>query len=157
MQSPKLLPLLLPHADMTQGLGPCLSILLTHSQCAGLLHPSGLGILASENPHSSNYRTIHNLYDAPIPGGPLTTRQLAEYSWMSGNPTPLMKIEQSLLCTWNSTQNTTCPNHMATCHNILQRPHWVHIRIKMSKMATGAYALILTKYIPTNYITWFKS
>ena len=30
--------------------------------------------------------------DAPFPRGPLTTRQPAEYSWMSGNPTPLMKI-----------------------------------------------------------------
>ena len=60
--------------------------------------------------------------DAPFPGGPLITRQPAEYSWMSGNPTPLMKIEQSLLCTGSSTQNTTCPNHMATCPNILQRP-----------------------------------
>ena len=28
--------------------------------------------------------------DAPKPGCPLTTRQPAEYSWMSGNPTPLM-------------------------------------------------------------------
>ena len=75
----------------------------------------------------------------------LTTRQPAEYSWMSGNPTPLMKIGQSLLCTGSSTQGTTCPNHMATCPNILQRPHRVHIRIKMSKMATWAHALILTK------------
>ena len=24
-------------------------------------------------------------YDAPIPGGPLTTRQPAKYAWMSGN------------------------------------------------------------------------
>ena len=37
--------------------------------------------------------------DAPFSGCPLTTRQLAEYSWMSGNPTPLTKIGQSLLCT----------------------------------------------------------
>ena len=28
-------------------------------------------------------------YDAPILGGLLTTRQPAEYLWMSGNPTPL--------------------------------------------------------------------
>ena len=27
-------------------------------------------------------------YDAPKPGGPMTTRQPAEDSWMSGNPTP---------------------------------------------------------------------
>ena len=30
--------------------------------------------------------------DALKPGCPLTTRQPAEYSWMLGNPTPLMKI-----------------------------------------------------------------
>ena len=44
--------------------------------------------------------------DAPFPGGPLTTRQPAEYSWMSSNPTPLMKIGQSLICTKSSTQGT---------------------------------------------------
>ena len=36
---------------------------------------------------------LRSYCDAPNPGGPLTTRQPAEYSWMSGNPTPLMKIE----------------------------------------------------------------
>ena len=49
--------------------------------------------------------------DAPKPGGPLTTRQPVEYSWMSGYPTPLTKIGQSLLCTGSSTQGTTCPNN----------------------------------------------
>ena len=29
--------------------------------------------------------------DAPFPRGLLTTRQIAQYSWMSGNPTPLTK------------------------------------------------------------------
>ena len=43
--------------------------------------------------------------ETPFPGGPLTTRQPAEYSWMPGNSTPLMKIEQSLLCTGSSTQD----------------------------------------------------
>ena len=42
--------------------------------------------------------------DAPKPGGPLTTRQPAENKWMSGYPTPLQKIGQSLLCTGSSTQ-----------------------------------------------------
>ena len=42
--------------------------------------------------------------DASKPRGPLTTRQPAEYKWMSGYPTPLQKIGQSLLCTWSSTQ-----------------------------------------------------
>ena len=41
--------------------------------------------------------------DAPFPGGPLTTRQSVEYSWMSSNPTSLMKIGQSLLCMGSST------------------------------------------------------
>ena len=42
--------------------------------------------------------------DAPKPGCPLTIRQPAEYSWMPGNSTPLMKIGQSLLGTGSSTQ-----------------------------------------------------
>ena len=42
--------------------------------------------------------------DAPKPGGPLTTRQPAEYKWRSGYLTPLKKIGQSLLCTGSSTQ-----------------------------------------------------
>ena len=41
--------------------------------------------------------------DGPIPRVALTTHQPAEYSWMSGNPTPLSKIEQNLLCTESST------------------------------------------------------
>ena len=39
-----------------------------------------------------------------IRGVSLTTRQPAKYSWMSGNPTPLTKIGQNLLCTESSTQ-----------------------------------------------------
>ena len=66
----------------------------------------------------------------PFPGVPLITCQPAEYSWMSGNPTPLMRIGQSLLCTGNSTQNTTCPNHMEIFPNFLQRQHRVHIQLK---------------------------
>ena len=31
----------------------------------------------------------HIVCDAPKPGGPLTTRQPAEYKWRSGYPTPL--------------------------------------------------------------------
>ena len=75
--------------------------------------------------------------DAPFPGGPLTTRQPAEYSWMSGNPTPLMKIGQSLLCIGSSTQNTTYPKQFTTTTT---GPHG-------SKIATWAHASILTKYI----------
>ena len=51
--------------------------------------------------------------DAPFPGGPLTTRQPAEYKWILGYPTPLQKIGQSLLYTGSSTQiqhlHETCP------------------------------------------------
>ena len=51
--------------------------------------------------------------DAPNPGCPLTTRQPAEYKWMSGYPTPLQKIRQSLLCMGSSTRvnhlHETCP------------------------------------------------
>ena len=47
---------------------------------------------------------MHIYCDAPKPGGPLTTRQPAEYKWTSGYPTPLQKIGQSLLCTGSSTQ-----------------------------------------------------
>ena len=57
------------------------------------------------------YGSAQIFCDAPKPGGQLTTRQPAEYSWISGYPTPLMKIEQSLLCTGSSTQGTTCPNN----------------------------------------------
>ena len=48
--------------------------------------------------------------DALKLGVPLTTRQPAEYSWMSGNPTPIMKIGQSLLCAGSSTQIQPIPN-----------------------------------------------
>ena len=58
----------------------------------------------------------------------LTTRQPAEYSWMSGNQTPLMKIGQSILCTRNSTLNTACPKQFIM---ITPGPH-------VSKMATWA-------------------
>ena len=64
--------------------------------------------------------------DPPKPGGPLTTRKPAEYSWMSGNPTLPMKIGQTLLCTGSSTQSTTYPNFS-------QRPHRVYIQFIMSK------------------------
>ena len=60
------------------------------------------------------------------PGVLLTTRQPAEYLWMSGTLTPLTTIGQSLLCTGSSTQGTTCPKFS-------QRQHWVHIQFKMSK------------------------
>ena len=46
------------------------------------------------------------IFVTPQNPGSLTTRQPAEYSWMSGNPTSLMKIGQSLLCKGSSTQGT---------------------------------------------------
>ena len=51
-------------------------------------------------------------------GVSLTTRQPAEYSWMPGNPTPLMKIGQSLLCTGSSTQGT---KPVPTINNVKSR------------------------------------
>ena len=70
--------------------------------------------------------------DAPKPEGLLTTRQLAEYKWMSGYPTPLLKIGQSLLCTGNSTQIQnmytpafTCPKQSNIC-NISNTATWAH-------------------------------
>ena len=67
--------------------------------------------------------------DAPKPGGPLTTRQPAEYKWMSGYPTPLQKIRQSLLCTGSSTQIQnlykpafTCPKQSNICNIYPIRP-----------------------------------
>ena len=39
--------------------------------------------------HFSGPPRCSNACDAPKPGGPLTTRQPAEYKWMSGYPTPL--------------------------------------------------------------------
>ena len=54
--------------------------------------------------------------DTPKPGVPLTTCQPAEYSWMPGNPTPLMEIGQSLLCTRNSTQGTNLSQQVYNDH-----------------------------------------
>ena len=79
----------------------------------------------------------HTSCDAPIPRGPLITRQPRNIRGCRvtrhhpiespfSKTKDLKKIEQSLLCTGSSTQNTTCPN-------IAQRPHRVHIRVKMSK------------------------
>ena len=79
--------------------------------------------------------------DAPKIGGPLKTRQPAEYSWMSGNPTPLTKNQAEsplygeLYPRYNLSQQLT----MTT-----QGPHASKI------MATWAPASILIKYI--NYI-----
>ena len=80
----------------------------------------------------------------PQPGGPLTTRQLAEYKWMSGYPTPLQKIGQSLLCTGSSTQIQnmytpafTCPKQSNVCN----------IYPNMSKIASWAHKPILIKSI----------
>ena len=66
------------------------------------------GIERTENGLQRDEATLgtawaHLNCDAPKSGGPLTTRQPAEYSWMSGYPTPLTKIGQSLLCTGSST------------------------------------------------------
>ena len=71
------------------------------------------GASSSSGQRAKEFQTksVHSSCDAPKPGGPLTTCQPAEYSLMSGYPTPLTKIGQSLLCTGSSTQGTTCPNN----------------------------------------------
>ena len=53
-----------------------------------------LGLMQTNTSLAPVYFTCYpNLEcDAPKPGGPLTTRQPAEYKWMSGYPTPLQKI-----------------------------------------------------------------
>ena len=55
----------------------------------------------------------HDFCDAPKPRGSVDYPSTAEYKWMSGYPTPLQKIGQSLLCTGSSTQikhlHETCP------------------------------------------------
>ena len=53
---------------------------------------------------------LRYMCDTPFPGGPLTTRQPAEYSWMSGNPTPLTKIGQSSFVREALPKYKTCPN-----------------------------------------------
>ena len=55
---------------------------------------------------------VYGTVTPQIPGVPLTTCEPAEYSWMSGNPTPLTKIGQSLLCTGSSTQIQHVPNSL---------------------------------------------
>ena len=53
----------------------------------------GASAKRKENQSSSSSRKKQKTYcDAPKPGGPLTTRQPAEYKWRSGYPTPLQKI-----------------------------------------------------------------
>ena len=69
----------------------------------------------------NNFHIIQSFVcDASKPGCPLTTRQPAEYSWMSGNPTTLIKIGQSLLCTGSSTQGI---KHVPTITMTIQGPH----------------------------------
>ena len=60
------------------------------SVCSGSEGPGSLctvggGTYADSSTCSSGGGTC----DAPKPGGPLTTRQPAEYKWRSGYPTPL--------------------------------------------------------------------
>ena len=66
----------------------------------------------------------------------MTTHQPAEYKWMSGYPTPLQKIGQSLLCTGSSTQinhlHETCPkqSNIITMIQIwIKMASWAHTTI----------------------------
>ena len=46
--------------------------------------------LRGRDPRVMGHHSPSNQWcDAPKPGGPLTTRQPAEYKWRSGYPTPL--------------------------------------------------------------------
>ena len=70
-----------------------------------------------------------SLWDTPIPRGSLTTRQLSEYKWMSGYPTPLHKIGQSLFCTGSSNQIQNLykpvPNSLIY-HHMSKTATWAH-------------------------------
>ena len=81
---------------------------------------------------------FHTKCGALKPGGPLTTRQPAEYKWMSGYPTPLQKIGQSLVCTGSSTQmnhlHETCPkqSNIVTMIQIwIKTASWAHTTISI--------------------------
>ena len=65
----------------------------------------------------SGFKCLYIICDAIFLEGPLITRQPVEYSWMLGNPTPLMKIGQSLFYTGSSTQGTkeTLPDFREWC------------------------------------------
>ena len=82
-------------------------------------------------------------------GCPLTTRQPTEYSWMSGYLTPLIKIGQGLLCMGSSTQGT----------NLSQQVYNDHIgsTCEYNNGHLGPCINTHKIYIPTKYITWFKS
>ena len=78
--------------------------------------------------------------DVPKPEGPLTTRQTAEYKWMSGYPTPLQKIGQSLPCIGSSTQ-------LQNLHILSQTIQYMQYNPNMSKNASWAHKPILIKSI----------
>ena len=114
---------------------------ILHSDYSNLQNRSRFFFLAHSSPFEGFLGT---LCDTPKPGGPLTTRQPAEYKWMSGYPTPLQKIGQSLLCTGSSTQIQnmytpayTCPKQSNICN----------IYPNMSKNASWAHKPILIKSI----------
>ena len=115
------------------------SIIKVHNGC--MIYPC-----PSSPRYSYTYALIPSC-EAPFPGGPLTTRQPAEYSCMSGDPIPLMKIGQSLLCTGSSTQNTTCPNinimrHVHTSILIKNTPTIYHSSRVITILFTKTYIKI---------------
>ena len=82
--------------------------------------------------------------DASKPGGPLTTRQPAEYKWMSGYPTPLQKIGQSLLCTGSSTQ-------MKHLHILSQTVQYMQYISNTATWAHKQYSIYIAIMSPTIY------
>ena len=87
---------------------------------------------------------IKHLCDAPKPGGPLTTRQPAEYKWRSGYPTPLQKIGQSLLCTGSSTQ-------IQTCIYLSQTVQYIQYMSNTATWAHKQYSMYIPTMKPTIY------
>ena len=83
--------------------------------------------------------------DAPKPGGPLTTRQPAEYKWRSGYPTPLQKIGQSLLCTGSSTQ-------IQTCIYLSQTVQYIQYMSNTATWTHKQYSMYIPTMKPTIYL-----
>ena len=81
----------------------------------------------------------------------MTTRQPAEYKWMSGYPMPLQKIGQSLLCTGSSTQ---LQNLHILSQTIQYMQYISNISNHMSNTATWAhkpYSIYIPTMNPTIY------
>ena len=102
-----------------------------------------------------------NICDIPIPGGPLTTRQPAEYKWMSGYPTPPQKIGQSLLSMGSSTRiqylHETClkqSNIIIRIQLWIKTASWAHATISIKTYQL--YPIVLRVQMFYSYTTHIK-